>query len=140
MWWESDPQETTQIHFFALKMESVLESILINTYNPNSVLRAQAEAALNQFLLTGGALIALLNFIGNTNNHRELRQATGIVIKNKMRDYWSDDNTEYVITPEEREIVKTRLIEILLVEVDNSIRGILAEAIRIVSETDFPDR
>ena len=121
-------------------MESVLEAILINTYNPDANLRMQAEAALNQFLVTGGALVALLNFIGNTNNHRELRQATGIVIKNKMRDFWSDDNTKYVTTPEEREVVKVLLVEVLLVEVDNSIRGILAEAIRIVSETDFPER
>lgn len=121
-------------------MESVLESILINTYNPDAGLRAQAEQALNQFLVTGGALVALLNFIGNTGNHRELRQATGIVIKNKMRDYWSNEKTQYVTTPEEKEIVKQRLVDILLVETDNSIRGILAEAIRIVSETDFPDR
>lgn len=121
-------------------MESVLESILINTYNPDAALRVQAEQALNQFLVTGGALVALLNFIGNTGNHRELRQATGIVIKNKMRDYWSDEKTQYVTTPEEKEIVKQKLVDILLVEVDNSIRGILAEAIRIVSETDFPDR
>lgn len=119
-------------------MEQALESILINTYNQNAELRAQAEAALGQFLATSGALIALLNFIGNTNNHRELRQATGLVIKNKMRDFWSEENKVYLITPEEREIVKARLIDILLVELDNSIRGILAEAIRIVSETDFP--
>ena len=84
--------------------------------------------------------MSLLRYIGNTNNHRELRQATGIVIKNKMRDYWSDDKVLYITTPEEKEIVKSLLIEILLVEVDNSIRGILAEAIRIVSETDFPAR
>ena len=103
-------------------------------------MRAHAEQALKQFLVTNGALVALLNFIGNTNNHRELRQATGIVIKNNMRNYWSDTKTEYFTAPEEREIVKARVIDILLVETDNSIRGILAEAIRIVSETDFPEK
>ena len=121
-------------------MEQALESILINTYNSDASLRAQAEQALNQFLAANGALVALLNFIGNTGNHRELRQATGLVIKNKMRDFWSDDNTKYIITLEEREVVKARLIDILLLEQDNSIRGILAEAIRIVSETDFPEK
>lgn len=117
-------------------MEATLESILINTYNSDAGLRAQAESALKQFQASNGALVALLNFIGNTNNHRELRQATGIVIKNSMRDYWSN---KYNTTPEEKEMVKARLIDILLVEIDNSIRGILAESIRIVSETDFPD-
>lgn len=119
-------------------MEQVLESILINTYNPDAGLRAQAEAALKQFLATSGALVALLNYIGNANVHRELRQATGLVIKNNMRNFWSDEKTAFVVTPEEKEVVKAKLIDILLVEQDNSIRGILAEAIRIVSETDFP--
>lgn len=121
-------------------MEAVLESILINTYNPDAQLRKQAEQALNQFLISNGALVALLNFIGNVSNHRELRQATGIVIKNKMRDYWSEEKSEYVLAPHEREVVKEKLVEILMVEVDNSIRGILAESIRIVSETDFPEK
>eukprot|EP01034_Spumella_vulgaris_P027312 gene27312-34008_t len=38
--------------------------------------KAQAEAALAQFLTANGALVALLNFISNTVNHRELRLAT----------------------------------------------------------------
>lgn len=126
--------------YLEVNMEQALEAILINTYNPNADLRAQAEAALGQFLVTSGALVALLNFIGNVNNHRELRQATGLVIKNKMRDFWSEDRQKYTVTPEEREVVKARLIDILLVELDNSIRGILAESIRIVSETDFPEK
>lgn len=121
-------------------MEAVLESILINTYNPDAALRAHAEQALAQFLVSGGALVTLLNYIGNVHNHRELRQATGLVIKNNMRNYWSDEKTAYVTTPEEKEVVKSRLLDILMVETDNSIRGILAEGIRIVSETDFPDK
>jgi hypothetical protein len=45
-----------------------------------------------------------------------------------------------MLSLEEKETVKSMLISILLVEMDNSIRGLLAESIRIVSEADFPDR
>lgn len=122
-------------------MESTLEAILINTYNPDQQLRSQAEAQLNHFILTNGALISLLTYVGNVNNHRELRQATSIVIKNKMRDFWSDDSQKTCnMSVEEKDIVKQLLIDILLIEIDNSIRGILAESIRIVSETEFPER
>ncbi len=121
-------------------MENILESILINTYNPDNQLRLQAEAALAQFLTADGALIALLNFISNVNNHKELRQATGIVIKNKLRDYWCDDETKYRLSLEEKELVKVKLVDILLVENENTIRGLIAESIRISSEFDFPDR
>lgn len=121
-------------------MENILESILINTYNSDNLLRQQAETALAQFLLADGALIALLNFISNTSNHRELRQATGIVIKNKLRDYWSPDSTQYRLSAEEKEVVKVRLVEVLLVETENSIRGLVAECIRVTSEFEFPER
>jgi hypothetical protein len=122
-------------------MESILESILINTYNSDNQLRAQAEAALAQFLTANGALVALLNFISNTGNHRELRLATGIVIKNKLRDFWSDETSKYpVLTMEEKEVVKVKLVDTLLVEMDNAIRGLIAECIRIVSESEYPER
>lgn len=132
-------------------MESTLESILINTYNSDAGLRQQAENALAEFLSTPGSLNALVNYLGNSNNHRELRQATGLVIKNRLRDYWTDpsevDSEEskaaaarYPSTAPERDFVKDRLLQVLLVEVDNSIRGILAEAVRIVSEKEFPER
>eukprot|EP01038_Epipyxis_sp_PR26KG_P009275 gene9275-12495_t len=130
-------------------MELVLESILINTYNPDNNLRAQAEASLAHFLLTQGALPALLNFVGNTQNHRELRQATGIVIKNQLRDFWRTDDPNDPLTSNtvktlpasdrEKEYFKDKLVEILLIETDNSIRGLLAESIRVVSEFEYPD-
>jgi hypothetical protein len=122
-------------------MESVLEAILINTYNQDAGLRAQAEEALKQFLRTSGSLVALVNFVGS-NTHRELRLATCIVIKNNLRSYWSNDpaKTEFFVSVEEKEVVKARLVDILLVELDNAIRAILAESIRIVSETEFPDK
>ena len=121
-------------------MESILNSILINTYNSDNQLRLQAESALAQFLTADGALIALLNFISNTTNHKELRQATGIVIKNKLRDYWSVDVVTHRLTVEEKEIVKVLLVDILLAETENTIRGLVAECIRITSEFEFPER
>ena len=131
-------------------MESVLQDILINTYNIDGVARKNAEDALEKFLTNPGALVTLINYIGNSNTHRELRQATGIVIKNKLpkflaaasqREPASPSNASHCeVTDEEKEIFKTRLLDILLVEMDNSIRVILAEAVRIVSESDFPDK
>ncbi len=128
-------------------MEAHLESILINTYNPNPVLRKQAEEALQQFVQTQGSLAAIINCIGNVQMHRELRQATAIVLKNRLRDYYSKDEKtgqpmsgSLPSSPEEREYLKQKIIAVLLVEQDNSIRGILAESIRIIAEFEFPQQ
>lgn len=121
-------------------MESVLESILINTYNPNQALRLQAEEALKNFLHTQGSLTAIINCISNVNMHRELRLATGIVMKNRLRDYWSEESGHLPSIPEEKDIVKNTILNILLNENDNSIRSILAESIKIISEFDYPHK
>lgn len=116
-------------------MEETLQNILINTYNPNNALRSQAEQALGLFVRERGALPAALRFIGNPNNHKELRQATGVFIKNNLRAVWTEEGR---MNDQDKEAVKDGLIQVLLVETDNSIRGLLAEAIRMVSEFEFP--
>ncbi len=121
-------------------MEVALEGILINTYNPNQALRLQAEQALKQFLATAGSLAAIINCIGNLNMHRELRQATSLVLKNRLRDYYSDGEKALPSSLEEKDYLKKKIVEIILVEMDNSIRGILAESIRIMAEFEFPQR
>jgi hypothetical protein len=121
-------------------MEEALEKILINTYNPDNLLRHQAEQALNQFEGTPGSLSTLVNFIGGTHRHRELRQAASIIIKNKIRDYWVLDNPKHPVTADERVFIKTRIVDVLLAELDNSIRGLVAEAIKVIAEFDYPDK
>ena len=124
------------------KMEAQLASILINTYNRDSALRGQAEEALKLFLSSPGSLSALITLVSNQNQSvpRELRQATGIVLKNRLRDYWTDEGKGLPSTEQEKEYLKIVLVESLLVETDKSLRGIIAESIRITSEFEFPDR
>lgn len=121
-------------------MEAALEGILINTYNPNQGLRKQAEQALQQFLATSGSLSAIINCIGNVNMHRELRQATSLVLKNRLRDYYSEGDKALPAPQAEKDYLKQRIVQIILIETDNSIRGILAESIRIMAEFEFPQR
>ena len=67
-------------------MDVQLQSILIHTYHHDLDLRSQAEAALVQFLNAPGFLIAFVQLLSNVSLPRDLRQAAGIVLKNKMRD------------------------------------------------------
>ena len=126
-------------------MESALHDILIHTYNADPSLRKQAETALDQFVITDGALFVLLSFVGNQTMHRDLRQAAGIIIKNKICQLWrevagdvNDPEQRVFLQPADKHQARGILLDVLLVETDNSIRGLMAEAIKSVAEVTDP--
>lgn len=118
-------------------MEADLASILINTYNPNAQLRSQAENLLKEFFGRSGFLLSFLRIIGGTDVSKDLRQAATIALKNNIRNLWSHSTS---IREDEAVMFKEQLLSILLVETDSSLRGLLAEIVRIVADTDFPDK
>lgn len=121
----------------------MIESILINTYNADPDLRKAAEKALNETLRQHHSLSAFVNFIGDANNHRDLRLAAAIAIKNKAREYWRDDkltSDAFTISEEEKAYVKSTIIQVLLQEKDSAIRGLIAEVIRAYAEYDYPEK
>ena len=119
----------------------MIQDILINTYNPDPALRNQAETALKDFLHNHGAYTSLLGFVHDQGIDRDLRVAASIVIKNNTRNYFRRDQEECVlpISQEEKESAKVSILEVLLVETDNVIRGMLAETIRAMSEFEYPE-
>jgi hypothetical protein len=123
-------------------MDTMIYEILINTYNADHILRNQAEVALGEFLHNHGAFSSLLGFIQNQDIDRDLRVAASIVAKNNARNFFRTDQDESIlpISPEEKESAKISIVEILLVETDNIIRGMLAETIRAMSEFEYPQK
>lgn len=118
-------------------MSSALESILIHTYNPDPIQRKQAEGALHNFLRSQGACLQILALIGDRSINRDIRQASSILLKNKIKGFF-EQTDGLSVTPEERESVKGAILIVLISEGDNSIRGLLAESVRHVADTDYP--
>lgn len=121
-----------------LSMENLLGEILIHTYHPDANLRAHAEASFKKFLQTNGSFVALLNFVGNQSVPQELRLSCSIIIKNNARSYWKTDAENFPISIEEKEHSKTLIVNILLCEIENKVRSMLAETIRVIAEFDYP--
>lgn len=119
-----------------------LTAILIDTYNPNHDRRVAAEVSLQQLLATPGSLTVLVTTVANTAIHPDIRKATALIIKNRLRDYFHKKPSSFALpsSPEEVAFLKHQIMATLLPEIDNSIRGILAEAVRIISEFEFPER
>ena len=121
----------------------MIESILVNTYNADPSLRKAAETALHDILRQHGSLTAFVNFIGDMNNHRDLRLAAAIAIKNKAREYWRDDKLtpdSFIVSEEEKGYVKSAIVQVLLQEKDSAIRGLIAEVIKAYAEFDYPEK
>lgn len=81
-------------------MDIALQNILINTYNNELTLRNQAERALNEFLLTPNFLAAFMVVIDGYRGpddmptlHHDIRTAACIVVKNNLRQFWTDPLT-----------------------------------------------
>ena len=121
-------------------MLSALQAILINTYNPDPGLRTEAENNLKLYLNNPDALTNLFFFIGNHDIHRDLRQAAAIVIKNNAKSFFRPDDAPYVISESEKETAKLAVLEVILIETDNSVRNCLAETIRNIAEFEYPER
>jgi hypothetical protein len=130
-------------------MEAILQNILVNTYNPDKPLRAQAEDALKNFIFAEGAIFALLSLIGNQDIHRDLRQAGVINLKNKITELYAGNKEFYSenrkiplldLSEDDKTKIKSGLVNILLVENDNSIKGLIADCIKSVADIDFPER
>jgi hypothetical protein len=126
-------------------MEARLQEILIHTYHADPQLRAQAEAALKQFVFSDGALFTILSFVGNQSIHRDLRQAAAIQLKNRITELWReavDDPNDPVqkihLSVVDKENARGLFLTVLLVETDNSIRGLLAEAVKSIADVDYP--
>ena len=123
-----------------MDMIQILHSILINTFNAEMTLRAEAEESLKRFLAMPNALLTLLCFIGNHEIHRDLRQAAAIAAKNNSKNFFRTDESAIIISEQEKELIKPAVLDVLLNESDNSVRGLLAETIKNISEFEYPAR
>ena len=121
-------------------MMSVLQSILVNTFNSDPNARHDAETNLKQYLTHATALSTLICFVGNREIHKDLRQAAAIVMKNNVKDFYRNDEKAIPISQQEKDAIKPLLVDVMIAETDNSVRGILAETIKNVAEFEYPER
>jgi hypothetical protein len=84
----------------------------------------------------------------------EVRQAAAIQLKNICRECWvertsligypigeeSEGNKTPLLSEEDKDVVKSKLVEALLAEHEKSVRDLLAETLHSIAIHDFPDK
>lgn len=116
-----------------------IQTILINTYNPDPTSRHAAEKSLEEFLTIPGAIGGLLTLAADHQVNRDLRQASSIVLKNKIAEFFKPENA-HLLSDADKETAKAMVLRSLWGETDASIRGIFGEIVRNISEYEYPDR
>lgn len=164
--WPSSPSrsETKQCAGAGTKMctgdgdfISTLSAILANTYNPDQKMRKAAEEALTKYWSLPNAFSGFLQLASKGDGDIHVRMAAALALKNKVRHFWSletpqegkapgdaarkpPSNAFPPMTEEEKDHVKNMVLEALMVETDNTLRKILAEIVRSISDHEWPTR
>ena len=125
---------------------ATLCNALEHTLNPDRDVRRQAEAALDGVKFAPGFMIELLKIVTADEASMGVRQAASIYFKNLVRREWDNGGTRIAkkttkseLPDEDKEVVRENLAEALMVA-PPLIRSQLAEGVRYIAYTDFPEQ
>jgi len=102
-----------------------------------------AERLLVEGAKQPGFLLQLLQLIDNGAANESIRQAAAVFFKNTVKAAWDEskdleDRKGVVISPQDRNTIKTNLVE-LMCTVPPRIQSQISEAISIIAAIDYPD-
>ncbi|KAL9656208.1 hypothetical protein ABK040_007825 [Willaertia magna] len=113
---------------------SSLATLLQNSISPQTNLRQEAERQLKSIETQPGYSILVLKFIANQNYNHILRLGASIILKNFIKKEWELSQS---LKPEDKELIKSNIIDLMLTVTDKPIQSTLSEIISIISEYDF---
>ncbi|CAN0395894.1 unnamed protein product, partial [Phaeothamnion confervicola] len=117
-----------------------LLGVLQDTFSNNREQRKAAEDALTRITASAGCIVMLLQFVVASGISRDIRQAASIAIKNAIRGRWDPrPDGAPPFSNQEKELARGNILEALARETDKSVRGILAECVKEISQVDYPD-
>lgn len=130
-----------------------LHVTLQQSFSPDVNLRGPAEATIRNLKHINGATVMLLQVAAEKQVQYEVRQAAAIQLKNICRECWvervsvlgyplgdADAPKPPVLSEEDKNLVRTNLVEGLMAEHEKSVRDLLAETLHSIAIHDFPDK
>lgn len=118
--------------------EQTILSCIEQTMVADAKIIKDAEAQLYQFQKESGFTIFLLKVVANTEIPLNIRMSSAIYLKNKVQRSWRSDEAKDElgpddISPEEQNLIKENIIQILVNNCENAhIRPHLTETLRII--------
>ncbi|KAK2590053.1 importin-alpha export receptor [Conoideocrella luteorostrata] len=111
-----------------------ISQLLNATLDPSQ--HRKAENALKQEATKPQYSLALLNIVSSDNLPPNTRLAASLAFKNFIRSNYVDEEGNYIISQDEVQIIKERLIG-LMISSPSNIQKQLGEAISVIADSDF---
>ena len=128
-----------------VKMEQQLVQCLEASLSPSTDAVKQAEVHLKQATRAPGFVGVLVKIMGAQTNHAaHVKQAASVQFKNYVKHGWDPEHKEndalgVAIPDNDKATIRQHLVG-LMCNAQPSVMSQLAEALRIISTYDFPDR
>jgi exportin-2 (importin alpha re-exporter) len=125
----------------AFQLGSMIETTIVLT--PRFfVALFTAENRLKQGTLTAGHPLQVLHLIASSNAaDAAVRQAAAVHFKNIVKNGWDenreDGNNGIVVSPQDRNTIKSHLVE-LMCTVPHQIQAQISESIALIAAVDYP--
>lgn len=113
-------------------------TLLQNTGNPNRDLRRQAEEQLTALKLQPGFCALLMSVVSNEQVPQAVRHAASIYFKNVAKNNWAI-TADQQVGPADKQQVRSGITALMLGSPVWA-KKTLAEAICLISDSDFPDQ
>jgi exportin-2 (importin alpha re-exporter) len=125
-------------------MEAALIQCLEASLSPNTETVKQAESHLKQATQAPGFVGVLVNIMSaNSNQPRHIKQAAAVQFKNYVKHGWDPEHNDcslgVAVQENDKATIRQHLVG-LMCSANPSVMSQLAEALRIISTYDFPDR
>ena len=127
-------------------MEAQLIQCLEASMSPDTATVKQAEVHLKQATQAPGFVGCLVNIMGSSSQHpAHLKQAAAVQFKNYVKHGWDPEHQQggdalgVAISDNDKTTIRQHLVG-LMCSANPSVMSQLAEALRLISTYDFPDR
>ncbi|KYQ88883.1 hypothetical protein DLAC_10692 [Tieghemostelium lacteum] len=102
--------------------------------------RENGTNSIKELLKNQDNLLVFLEICGTGDQiDSGLKTFISVIVKNEIKEnYPEKDTTENLITPERKEIIKEKIIGIILTSTNQTVQAQLLEALSIITQNDFP--
>ncbi|EAL61540.1 hypothetical protein DDB_G0291838 [Dictyostelium discoideum AX4] len=119
-----------------------LQNLFIAANRPEKEIREEATSKIQKFVKeTPNSIITLLVFQNLKTIDAGARTLSAITFKNLVKDSWVDgDEVENPIPSNDKEMVKSLLLNFILSAVNNTTQSQLVESLSMIGVSDFPQQ
>ncbi|ORX36025.1 Cse1-domain-containing protein [Kockovaella imperatae] len=124
-------------------LRALSQALSSTVVSHDAATRRLAEESLRQGESQPGFLVLLLQLVRSDDVDMIVRQAGGVYFKNAVKRLWEGEETDVMISPEDKAAIKQQLVPIMIAlgsPATAKLQAQIGEGLAIIAEKDFPEQ